>query len=52
MKLLGRDRGEFRLPMCAVDAAGEGEDSEDVGGVWVVESRRAIIRLCPLIETG
>ena len=23
MKLLGRDRGEFRLPMCAVDAAGE-----------------------------
>ena len=23
MKLLGRDTGELRLPMCALDAAGE-----------------------------
>jgi 4-hydroxy-tetrahydrodipicolinate synthase len=28
MKLLGRDSGELRLPMCPMDAAGEGKLKE------------------------
>lgn len=36
MKLLGRDRGEFRLPMCALDAAGEAKIKKTLGEYGLV----------------
>ena len=38
MKLLGRDTGELRLPLCAARRGRRGEDRPDVAGVWAVES--------------
>ena len=38
MKLLGRDTGELRLPLCPLDAAGEAKHRTVVAELWAVES--------------